>query len=167
MTGQDNLGYTDLLDQQHVPKYDLRVEILGTLDEASSILGVARATTPHEQTAAIVLQIQHDLCWMMSELAAATDEARPNIHITPERVGWLTGVMAGLRIKTDQEPDFASTGDNSSSSFIQLARAVVRRAERQVALLDHQGTLHNPQIMTYLNRLSTLLFRLGHHENLI
>ena len=166
MTGQDDIGYTDLLDQQGIPKYDLRVEILGTLDEASSVLGVARAMTPNERTESIILEIQYDLCWMMSELAATTEEARPDIHITVERVNWLVDLMEKLQTEMGVEPEFTTLGDNTSGSFVRHARAVVRRVERQMALLDHRDGLHNPRIITYLDRLSALLFILGHYEDL-
>ncbi len=165
MTKQDDIGYTDLLDQQGVPKYDLRVEILGTLDEASSVLGVVRATTSSERTETIILKIQHDLCWMMSELAATTEEARPEIHITAEREEWLAKVMAGLQAEVNKESDFIAPENSSGDSFVQLARAVVGRAERHVTLLKQRGALHNVQIITYLNRLSDLLFVLEQYED--
>lgn len=166
MAWRGNFGYTDLLDQRDVPKYDLRVEVLGTVDEASSALGVVRATTPNEETQALILEIQSDLCWMMSELAATTEEGRPGIYITPERVNWLAQAMADLEAQAPLEPGFTAPGDSTSGGFVQLARTVVRRAERLVALLDHGGGLHNPQIIAYLNRLSALLFVLARYEDL-
>ena len=165
MVWRGDFGYTDLLDQQDVPKHDLRLEVLGTLDEASSALGVARATTPNERTRELILQTQCDLCWMMSELAATTEAARPETHITRERVDWLAGVMAELEAEHPLEPGFVAPGDSPSGSFVQLARAVVRRAERLATRLDHQETLHNPWILAYLNRLSALLYVLARWED--
>jgi cob(I)alamin adenosyltransferase len=166
MVWRGDFGYTDLLDQRDVPKYDLRLEVLGTLDEASSALGVARATTPNERTRALILEIQCDLCWMMSELAATTEEARPEIHITEERADWLIAVMEELQAEVPWEPGFVAPGDSTSGGFVQLARAIVRRAERLVTRLDHQGGLHNPWIIAYLNRLSALLYVLARCEDL-
>ena len=165
MTQPDNLEYTDLLDQHDIPKYDLRIEILGTLDEASSVLGVARATTSNKGIAAIILDIQHDLCWMMAELAATTKEAHPGVRITVERERWLVNTRTRLQTETSSNPDLSIPNSSSVSSFIQLARAIVRRAERQVAALNQQGVLQNPQIMTYLNKLSPLLLTLAHYED--
>ena len=165
MTQQNDLGYTELLDQHNVPKYDLRVELLGTLDEASSVLGVVRATTANEQTKTTILEIPHDLCWMMSELAATTEEARPEIHITTEREQWLAGILAKLRTEAGTVPAYTAPEDSPSSSFTQLARAVVSRAERQVKLLHNQGVLHNIRIIAYLNQLSAFLFLLAGYEN--
>lgn len=165
MLWRGDLGYTDLLDQQDVPKHDLRVEVLGTLDEVSSALGVARATASNERTRELILQIQCDLCWMMSELAATTEAARPETHITQERVDWLAGVMAELEAENPLEPGFVAPGDSPSGSFIQLARAIVRRAERLVTRLNHVGMLHNAWILAYLNRLSALLYVLARCED--
>ncbi len=159
MAWRGDFGYTDLLDRQDVPKYDLRVEVLGTVDEASSALGVVRAITPNEGSQTLILQIQ-------SDLAATTEEGRPGIYITPERVNWLAEVMADLEAQAPLEPGFIAPGDSTSGGFVQLARTVVRRAERLVTLLDHEGALHNPQIIAYLNRLSALLFVLARYEDL-
>ena len=166
MAWRGDFGYTDLLDQQDVPKHDLRIEVLGTLDEASSALGIARATTDSEQSATLILEIQRDLCWMMSELAATTEEARPGIHITAERVEWLADTMAELQADAPLEPYFIVPGDSTSGGFVQLGRSVVRRAERLVTLLDQQGALHNSHIIAYLNRLSALLYVLARYEDL-
>jgi cob(I)alamin adenosyltransferase len=166
MAWRGDFGYTDLLDQRDVPKHDLRIEVLGTLDEASSALGIARATTDSERSASLILEIQRDLCWMMSELAATTEEARPGIHITAERVDWLADTMTGLQAEAPLEPQFTVPGDSTSGGFVQFGRAIVRRAERLVTLLDQQGALHNPQIIAYLNRLSALLFVLARYEDL-
>ncbi|MFQ5857686.1 MAG: cob(I)yrinic acid a,c-diamide adenosyltransferase [Anaerolineae bacterium] len=167
MAWRGDLGYTDLLDQQDVPKHDLRIEVLGTLDEVSSALGIARAMTANESSASLILVIQRDLCWMMSELAATTEEARPGIHITAERVNWLSDTMADLETEAPLEPHFTVPGDSTSGGFVQLGRSIVRRAERLVTLLDQQGALHNAQIIAYLNRLSALLFVLARYEDLM
>lgn len=166
MAWRGDFGYTDLLDQEEIPKHDLRFEVLGTVDEATSVLGLARAQTPNEQTQALILEIQRDLCWMMSELAATTAEARPDIHITEERSDWLANMMDNLQAEAPLEPHFTAPGDGITSSYLQLARAVVRRAERRATLLDQRDGLHNSQIIAYLNRLSALLFALARYEDL-
>lgn len=166
MAWRGDFGYTELLDQKDVPKYDLRIEVLGTLDEASSALGLARAMTPDERSRGLILDIQSDLCWMMSELAATTEEARPGIHITARRVNWLADVMTELQAEAPVGPHFIAPGDSTSGGFVQIARTVVRRAERVVTLLNHRKELHNAQIINYLSRLSALLSVLAHYEDL-
>lgn len=165
MAWPGDFGYADLLDRKRVPKHDLRFEVLGTLDEASSALGLIRPVTTNEETRALVIQIQRDLCWMMSELAATTEEGRPGIYITAERADWLADVMRDLQAKVSLDPHFVVPGDSIGGSFLQLARAIVRRAERLVTLLDCQGELHNAQIIAYLNRLSAVLFVLARYED--
>src|SRR6187399_921533 len=94
-TGDD--GYTDLLGPDRVPKYDLRPETYGTLDEASSALGLARALSAQERVHDVVRQVQHDLYLMMAEVAvpAAQLEKLP-YRIKSEQADWLDSTIAEL-----------------------------------------------------------------------
>ncbi len=67
--GKGDEGYTDLMGPERVPKYDLRPETYGTLDEASSTLGLARALSTIDKTREIIREVQHDLYLMMAEVA--------------------------------------------------------------------------------------------------
>ena len=70
-TGVGDEGYTGLLGRDRVPKYDIRPEAYGTVDEASSALGLARATVKDAETAEIILGVQRDLYAMMADLAVS------------------------------------------------------------------------------------------------
>lgn len=160
-----DLGLTDLIDQRDVPKSDLRIEVLGALDEASSALGLVRAWSTHPDTREIILAVQRDLCWMMSELAAVSEEARPPTHITPERVEFLAAEFHRLTASAPFGNTFVVAGDTPASASLHLARAVVRRAERRVALFHNQVGVANPRVLAYLNRLSALLYALARVED--
>lgn len=160
-----DLGFTDLIDRQEVPKSDLRFEVLGALDEASSALGLVRAGSASAETKNLVLAVQRDLCWMMSELAAVSDEARPEAHITPERLDFLANEFQRLTANNPLGNAFVVPGDTPASAALQLARAIVRRAERHVTLLVQSVGLPNQNILPYLNRLSALLYALARAED--
>src|SRR5947209_8901986 len=83
-------GMTDLLGPGRVPKYDLRVETYGDLDEASSALGLARALCRQERTQAIIRQTQHDLYMLMAEIATPPEQlVKLPYRTSAEQVAWL------------------------------------------------------------------------------
>lgn len=158
-------GLSDLIDAGNVPKFDLRFEVLGTLDEASSAIGVARAAGGLQPAAReLLLDIQRDLCWMMSELAAVSDSRRPETHITPERLAALESMYHHLTTAHPLTSAFTVPGDSMGGALLHLARSIIRRAERHVTRLDYETTLSNPCIVAYLNRLSTVLFAMARAE---
>jgi cob(I)alamin adenosyltransferase len=165
-TGRGDDGFTGLLGRERVPKYDLRPEAYGTVDEAQAAMGVARAAAQNPRTKEILLDAQRDLYLLMAELAAATPEAAARVNGLPRgRVGWLEGTIDELVTKLPPLRVFVVPGDSPANAALHLARAVVRRAERQVARLVHQGDVPNPELMPYLNRLSSLLFVLTRWED--
>jgi cob(I)alamin adenosyltransferase len=157
-------GYSDLIDQQEIPKDDLRFDVLGTLDEASAALGLARALSTAPEGKTLVLQVQQDLCWMMSELASQspTPDRR---YITAEHTARLEERMRAAEAQVPRPTTFVAAGDSLSGAAMQLARTIVRRAERLVVQLDREGQLHNPEIVAYLNHLSAYLYALARYED--
>jgi len=165
-TGRGDDGFTDLLGSDRVPKYDPRPEAYGTVDEAQAAMAVARAAAQHPRTQAILLEAQRDLYHVMAELAAATPEAAARVDGLPEgRVAWLERTVADLDEALPALQVFLVPGDSLASAALHLARTVVRRAERQVTRLVHQGAVANAELVRYLNRLSTLLFVLARWED--
>src|SRR5881227_564951 len=95
--GKGDEGYTDLLGPERVPKYDLRPETYGTLDEASSALGLARALSATEKTKEILRQVQHDLYLMMAEVATPSEQLEKiPYRITTEQAEGLDITIRGL-----------------------------------------------------------------------
>ncbi|HET7009433.1 MAG TPA: cob(I)yrinic acid a,c-diamide adenosyltransferase [Anaerolineales bacterium] len=160
-----DLGLTDLIDRQDIPKFDLRIEVLGQLDEASSALGMVRACTSSETIKAMVLDIQRDLCWMMSELASLVKDETSATHITEDRVLFLQQEFHNRFDKGALGDTFVVPGDSQSSATLHLARSIVRRAERSVSLLARDVGLPSAHILPYLNRLSALLYVLARAED--
>jgi len=164
-TGSGDEGYTGLLGPGRVPKYDPRIAASGDVDEASAALGLARALAKSEQVRATLLDAQRDLYHLMAEVAATPDAAGRFHRIDAERVAWLEARIQALGATLSPLREFVVPGDSLAGAALHLARTVVRRAERQVAQLVHSGAITNPDLLRYLNRLSSLCFALARVED--
>lgn len=163
-TGDD--GFTGLLGKERVPKYDPRTEAVGTLDESTAALGVARAVCNSHITEMLILSVQHDLYKIMSEVAATPENAARFRAITLERVSWLEAQIDELSRKVPIPTEFILPGDSQAGAALALARTIIRRAERRITYLFHNQLIENPSIVSYLNRLSSMCFILELHENM-
>ncbi len=162
-TGDD--GTTGLLGEGRVAKDHPRPQAFGALDEASAALGAARAITLSPQSAEIVLKVQRDLYRIMAEVAAHSEHAARFRSIGEQDVRWLEDQLSELAKQVPLPRGFVVPGDCPSGAAIDVARTVIRRAERLVVGLSNAGELENPQLQRYLNRLSSLCFALALREN--
>ena len=158
-------GTTGLLGESRLPKYHPRMETLGVLDEASAALGLARALSKVPQVGSLLTEIQRDLYTIMAEVAATRENARQFQIITPLRVQWLESQVDAIVAVAPIPTEFILPGDTLSGAALDLARTVVRRAERHVAKLLDIGEIENRVLLLYLNRLSSLCFALEVYEN--
>ena len=163
--GTGDEGYTDLLGPERVAKYDLRPETYGTLDEATSALGLARAFSTQERVRDILRHTQHDLYLLMAEVAtpSAQLEKLP-YRISEEQADWLDTTIKELEGEIELPKQFVLPGASPASAAIDLARTIIRRAERHAVRLIHEGRMPQGQALRYLNRLSSLLFVLARYE---
>ena len=163
-TGKGDNGSTDLLGER-VEKDDPRVELLGTLDETTSAVGFARAVATVARSREWMVEVQRDLYRIMGELAF-TEELRPAGYVLGaervERIGELTDQLSA---EIELPRQFIVPGDTVAGAALDVARAVARRAERQAVALARTGHVTNPEILRYLNRLSSLLFMLARAED--
>jgi cob(I)alamin adenosyltransferase len=151
-------GTTGLLGSGRVPKYHPRPEAYGAVDEAAAALGLARSLTKVAATRETVEAVQRDLYRLMAEVAATVEEAERFRAVGPERVEWLEAAIRQSSAGVKEPTGFILGGDTPGAAAFDLARTVVRRAEREVARLTHEGQLTNPSLLQYLNRLSSLCF---------
>ncbi len=158
-------GYTGVLGRERVPKYDLRPSAYGDVDEATSFLGVAKTLMASAQHRALIEQVQHDLYALMADLATLPEATTRPAWLKGERVDWVEAQTDALQAAIEIPPAFILPGDSQAGAMLDVARAVVRRAERRVARLYHQGELRNNDPLRYLNRLSSLLFVLARHAD--
>lgn len=169
-------GSTGLLFGGRTGKDDPLVDTLGTLDEAVAALGLARANTTDASIAAAVLRLQRDLFVAAGDLAAnpgARDRLVPEISLlTPAMTARIEHDIDTLNAARPLRPVFVVPGANPTSAALDLARTIVRRAERSlVGYRTRTGARQptGPHVLAYLNRLSDLLYVLarqaaGDHE---
>jgi cob(I)alamin adenosyltransferase len=165
-TGDD--GTTGLLYGGRVPKDDLLTEAYGTTDEAVAALGMARAACEGEAMRADLLALQRELFVVGADLATNPAERRklePEVSLVTEAMVRRLEQRIDDLVEQRPLPDvFVVPGATPSSAALDLARTIVRRAERAVVALERAQREVNPEVRRYLNRLSDLLFVLARWE---
>jgi cob(I)alamin adenosyltransferase len=164
-TGDD--GTTGLLYGGRVPKDDAATEAYGTTDEAVAALGLARAAAD-ASVADEILALQRELFVVGADLATNPQE-RGKLEagvslVHPEMTERLERRIDELVAERSLPNVFIVPGANGASAALDLARSVVRRAERHVVAMERAGRDVNAEIRRYLNRLSDLLFVLAHRQ---
>ena len=158
-------GETSLLGGQRIPKYDPRPDTYGTLDEASSALGVARAMTENQKIKDIILDVQKDLLTMGAELSSLPEDLdKLTQKISDVEVSRIERIIDELQKDFELPRVFIFPGESVVSAQIDVARTVIRRAERKAAKLKEDGLINNDEINKYLNRLADMLFTLARFE---
>ena len=154
-------GDTSLFGKERVRKHDPRIEALGDLDEAQSALGVARSQASGT-VAAEILELQRGLYVAMSEVATPTSElARLSQRIDGLAVAAIDEQAAALRATARIEGRFVIPGEDPLSASLDVARTIIRRAERRVVALVDAGAVDGTQLIPWLNRLSDIVFVLA------
>src|SRR5579883_1307414 len=163
-TGTGDTGYTGLLGDQRVPKYDARPDTFGTVDEATSALGLARATASDPNVKEIIYKIQQELYLLMGELATPPENyEKMGLRMTAEHVQQLEAIEESLKQEVEIPNKFIIPGDTLDGAALDLARTIIRRAERMAVKLLHDGVIQNGEVVRYLNRLSDLIFILARY----
>jgi cob(I)alamin adenosyltransferase len=162
-------GTTGLWYGGRVAKTDLRTEAYGTLDETASALGVARSQCDDGRLAADILRLQSELFVAGAELATAP-EARQRLTpgtsmVTQEMVQRLERDIDAYMAEVDLPPKFVIPGGTSLSARLDVARAVLRRAERRVVAVAEAGGLAESSLVAYVNRAADLLFAMARYAD--
>lgn len=164
-TRTGDAGDTGLTDGSRRPKYDLRVETYGTVDEANSAIGLARLHTlgEHEQ---MLARIQHDLFDLGADFSTPIPEKGEDkaLRIIASQTSRLEQEIDELNKNIAPLNSFVLPGGSAAAAFLHLARTVTRRAERMACALAAQEAI-NPEGIKYLNRLSDFLFVLARATN--
>lgn len=161
-TGDD--GTTGLLGGGRAAKDDARIEAYGTVDEASSAIGLAKALTADARVREVCEELQRGLYRLGAELATNPQSEGRFATTTPDDVARLEALMAELEAAAPMPAEFVLPGATPGSGALDLARAVIRRAERRVVALGRQGGAASPETRRWLNRLSLLVFVLARYE---
>jgi cob(I)alamin adenosyltransferase len=160
-------GTTSLWYGGRKPKSDARIEAYGAIDEAGSALGVARSLCGpddaeiHED----VLRLQRELFVCGAELATAPEAAgrlEDGVsRATDEMVGRLEERIDAYMDRVELPPKFVITGGTRLSAQLDLARAVIRRAERRVTALAEEEGLGDTAVARYLNRANDFAYAMA------
>ena len=159
-------GTTGLWYGGRVAKFAGRPEAYGSVDEAASSLGLARAAADRGgELYTDILRFQNELFVAGAELATAPEAAgrlQPGVSkVTPDMVERLESDIDRYMDRVELPPKFVIPGGTELSARLDVARAAVRRAERRVAALKHDGDLADDIVLTYLNRLSDALYAMA------
>ena len=170
-------GATSLGDGSRVSKASPRVAAYGAVDEANASIGIARLYAD-ERAGEILTRVQNDLFDLGADLCVPPSEAKGKSRIRVEgyQVEWLEHTIDALNADLAPLDSFVLPGGSAASAFLHASRTIVRRAERLVVdLIEFEGGARaaspeaapavTPAVLTYLNRLSDLLFVMARHAN--
>jgi cob(I)alamin adenosyltransferase len=161
-TRTGDTGQTSLYGGKRVEKHNLQVVAYGTVDELNSALGVVishlESSDSHH---AFLTLIQSDLFIIGSHLAGAPVDLSP----IGKRVSELEEFIDRLDKELAPLKNFILPGGSKQSSFSHLARAICRRAEREIIKLSKEQPTVDPRVIIYVNRLSDLLHVFARHCN--
>lgn len=161
-------GTTSLRAGGRVRKDDAAIDLVGTVDEAQAILGLARADAERGAWLDKVLtRVERDLWILMAEVTTAPSERarlEPGVTaVTGEMVATLEDDIDRVSSMLTLSPNFVVPGETRAAAQLDVARTVVRRAERIAVTLD----IADSQLVTYLNRLSDLCWALARSQESI
>jgi cob(I)alamin adenosyltransferase len=159
-------GTTGLWYGGRVHKFSGRPEAYGSVDEAAAALGLCRAAADAgSELYEDILRVQNELFVAGAELATAPEAAGrldPGVsEVTSEMVERLESDIDRYMDRVDLPPKFVIPGGTELSARLDAARTAVRRAERRVSALHHEGDLADETVLIYLNRLSDALFAMA------
>jgi cob(I)alamin adenosyltransferase len=166
-TKKGDTGTTGMLfGGARVSKADLRTDAYGTTDEAVSALGLARAALAGvpaaQELTGLILRLQRELFVVGAELATHVEKRQKltdgATRVTAEMVTWLEGEIDAIEAGHEMPAEFVLPGETMAGAALDLARSIIRRAERRAVELAEQGSLPESQVVPYLNRLADLLF---------
>lgn len=164
-------GSTSLWYGGRVSKAGPQTTAYGAVDEAAAAIGLARALASSEDPplAADLLKIQNELFVVGAELACAPEAAvrlEPGISkVTQAMVDDLEPLIDKYMDQVDLPPKFIIPGGSELSARLDVARAVLRRAERHTVALKQDGGLADDTVIRYLNRAADLMFAVARYAD--
>lgn len=155
-------GTTGLYGGGRVPKDSAAPEAYGTVDESQSALGLARsAAEKGGELDDLLIHLERDLWVLMAELATEHENAHKLVdgatRVTPGMVAVLEAKIDEFTARFEQPTEFVVPGESELAARLDVARTVIRRAERRSMAVAAEGS----QVVPYLNRLSDLVWTLA------
>jgi len=166
-TAKGDRGDTSrLADNERIAKSSTLIEALGTIDEATSAIGMARALSRSARLREALPTAQRHIIKLMSHLSATPDARTTYCGVTQDDLGWLQDLIADIETTLPPLTNFVLPGDSSASAALHVARTVVRRAERRMVAIASAEPGISDINLAYLNRLSSLLFVAALYEDI-
>ena len=164
-TKTGDCGESGLGDGTRRPKTDARFAAIGAVDEANSAIGVARLDTQGDSDA-MLARIQNDLFDLGADLSVPEDgrKAQGRLRIVPAQIERLEREIDAMNATLAPLASFILPGGTVLAARLHLARAIARRAEREIVTLAAKELI-NPAALTYANRLSDHLFVMARFSN--
>jgi cob(I)alamin adenosyltransferase len=156
-------GETSLGDGSRVPKLDCRIAAFGTVDELNSLLGLALAADVADEARAVLERVQNELFDVGADVSVPFGRD-DRLRVTQAQIDDLEAECDRFNAELPELKSFVLPGGSEAAGRLHVARAVCRRAERDVLEAAEQVDL-NPLVPIYLNRLSDLLFILARTAN--
>lgn len=155
-------GKTSLGDGSRLYKSDLRLEAIGSVDEANAAIGMA-SIDAKDPVSSILFRIENDLFDVGADLCMP-DLTQPGLRIVETQVTWLENQIDHFNESLTPLTSFVLPGGTALAASLHLARTIVRRSERVLVALSQETQL-NLEVVKYMNRLSDLLFVLSRVAN--
>jgi cob(I)alamin adenosyltransferase len=152
-SGEGDGGFTKTIRSSKLSKCDLIIEAIGSVDEANAFFSLAAIHIRDEGMKAMLQQIQHDLYLIMAEIAG--DE---KTKLSIQRISWLEENIENTGKELQLSGEFIHSWKNPAGALLNVTRTVVRRAERKIVGCFEKKKINNPGILTYMNRLSSLIY---------
>lgn len=160
-TKTGDTGQTSLIGGVRVPKFHLRIESYGTVDELNSYIGLIKDSLLNPAIHAVLAEIQDRLFTIGSLLASEPEKSKMKVpDIFEKDIELLENEMDNMDKTLPALTSFVLPGGNIVASHCHVARCICRRAERLVVHLATETEV-NPIVPKYLNRLSDYLFVLS------
>jgi cob(I)alamin adenosyltransferase len=157
-TGRGDDGTTTLLGSGRMGKDDLRIIVVGDVDEASSFLGLARAEAD-EEIGGLVIELQRLLYRVMGDVAMPKEDNA----VGEGDLKFLDEALRDWRSRTEIPKEFVVPGESRPGALLDVARTVTRRAERSLVAAGYAA--EHPYAVRVVNRLSDLLFVLARNAD--
>jgi len=155
-TGDD--GSTGLADGSRTNKDCFRVRAYGEIDEANSAIGVARLYTKNVELDRSLARIQNDLFDLGADLSTPTlEDDSKSLRMVQSQIDRLELELDALNVDIAPLKTFVLPGGSKPAAYLHLARAITRRAEREIVAMAKEEQV-NPLALKYINRLSDYLF---------
>ena len=166
-TKKGDKGQTGLIGGTRVPKFSLKIEAYGTVDELNSYMGLLRDKSTEKHYKDEIIKIQDCLFTLGSLLAEDKSKSKMQLpEIKEGDIELLECSIDNMDSKLPEMKSFILPGGHETVSFCHIARCVCRRAERLVCQLD-ENEEQNPLVLAYLNRLSDYLFMFARYNSFV